>query len=927
MSEHPSPEAHQEESSASFNQQSSELKPVEKGSIDDHKTVSEEHIPNITPEEFAKLQQVGQRHIDPLGRVRSVDNDESDPGASLRSTREWQSRSGPVERLVKYLVGVNDRARSLIRSKRTDPDAENKAKDLYKHLTWLSDQTSSVKIKTMLTLNADDETTLSNIEGRTQDLFKLLLREFPDADKSVATPIATATASAVDIDHTPTGAHYLDIFKKIETAGAYQLTKESNPVLSEFDKLDEAVKELRTLGLTPEKLSEIEYDVARLKFVVLKGSIIKTYKKTEFNEDSAETMDGIFRDVISPLLDRLRTVTNHQVPDVIPLTRTVQKAAFIQELSRFEKETVTVIMFYLAAKAIRGTALGLTASTGVDTEPMKLPSTMSVFIQGFDNSNFATLLKPGGLGKCSEEALCSTEEYDTTGGARRIKEVNPTIGTRRVKVYDVNSANEVEKDVQVTAWGECMRLLDMFFAGTPPSLLTQERKAHYAKARRTFYQMNSESIYKMILEYNEAMRRERGEVSTEEVTKEQAIRAWNMSIMFYRPFVLAPSSFDKAAPAYYAFRPDYALGEIEGGTSNISPLMFFSILGFTSNHPDRVNTDTHSNGGLDYNPLGVVYTLDAFQVQDQAHGILSKIAKATIPKNIRHAIHFAFDKKGVDDKYYFLRDLPIAPLPVLGISIDNTDPTKPKKKGSYRAFIDPLSNMVVRDNNGTPKRFPVPAGSGISPDSMRFMTFADYIDSSNKNPLYPSGMILWEELPFSSAGVSKDSQQLRDQYSWWVNQAKNITAFYNDVLTAKPDAIAREGLDKMAALAKDIKYVTALLEPYGLEIEYGKINGNKLKRQLVLTVAFVQGAMMMALEHKSINEVKQKFSQYNLDISAGEKEMDANGNLVDVSPAKALKEGLDAVFLALEAGFQTAALTREFVANFAKQVEKISFYK
>jgi hypothetical protein len=48
-----------------------------------------EPAPDITPEEFARLQQAGQIHIDPRGRVRTAQRDETDAGISLRKRRAW----------------------------------------------------------------------------------------------------------------------------------------------------------------------------------------------------------------------------------------------------------------------------------------------------------------------------------------------------------------------------------------------------------------------------------------------------------------------------------------------------------------------------------------------------------------------------------------------------------------------------------------------------------------------------------------------------------------------------------------------------------------------------------------------------------------------------------------------------------------------
>ncbi|MBN1679362.1 MAG: hypothetical protein JW966_03670 [Anaerolineae bacterium] len=49
-----------------------------------------EPAPDITPEEFARLQQAGQIHIDPRGRVRTPATPTNiDAGISLRKRRAW----------------------------------------------------------------------------------------------------------------------------------------------------------------------------------------------------------------------------------------------------------------------------------------------------------------------------------------------------------------------------------------------------------------------------------------------------------------------------------------------------------------------------------------------------------------------------------------------------------------------------------------------------------------------------------------------------------------------------------------------------------------------------------------------------------------------------------------------------------------------
>lgn len=48
-----------------------------------------EPAPDISPEEFARLQQSGALHIDAQGRIRANRREEADPGVSLRKRRAW----------------------------------------------------------------------------------------------------------------------------------------------------------------------------------------------------------------------------------------------------------------------------------------------------------------------------------------------------------------------------------------------------------------------------------------------------------------------------------------------------------------------------------------------------------------------------------------------------------------------------------------------------------------------------------------------------------------------------------------------------------------------------------------------------------------------------------------------------------------------
>jgi hypothetical protein len=48
-----------------------------------------EPAPVITPDEFARLQQAGQVHIDSRGRVRTTRRSDTEAGVSLRKRRAW----------------------------------------------------------------------------------------------------------------------------------------------------------------------------------------------------------------------------------------------------------------------------------------------------------------------------------------------------------------------------------------------------------------------------------------------------------------------------------------------------------------------------------------------------------------------------------------------------------------------------------------------------------------------------------------------------------------------------------------------------------------------------------------------------------------------------------------------------------------------
>lgn len=48
-----------------------------------------EPAPDISPDEFARLQKMGEIHLDDQGRIRPRRREDNDPGVSLRKRRAW----------------------------------------------------------------------------------------------------------------------------------------------------------------------------------------------------------------------------------------------------------------------------------------------------------------------------------------------------------------------------------------------------------------------------------------------------------------------------------------------------------------------------------------------------------------------------------------------------------------------------------------------------------------------------------------------------------------------------------------------------------------------------------------------------------------------------------------------------------------------
>ena len=57
--------------------------------VEEARNLGGEPAPAVTPEEFARLQDAGQVHIDARGRVRTARRSDAEAGVSLRKRRAW----------------------------------------------------------------------------------------------------------------------------------------------------------------------------------------------------------------------------------------------------------------------------------------------------------------------------------------------------------------------------------------------------------------------------------------------------------------------------------------------------------------------------------------------------------------------------------------------------------------------------------------------------------------------------------------------------------------------------------------------------------------------------------------------------------------------------------------------------------------------
>lgn len=745
-------------------------------------------------------------------------------------------------------------------------------------------------------------------------------------------------------------------------------------------------------------LIAVEREVYTLEFRLYKAAILRTFENSEGNNDGTSTIDPLMTNVITPLLSNLK-----EVGGKAKFRNSELAGAMEAEATRFETYIVKLATLYFAEKVVRDHALGVTTSAD-QTSPMNMPGGLPVYAMGADNGVLKYFLEgeAGEMGSCKEAELRIAEEVKES--------VNPVLYTRKIKYFDyTKDCNDptitgeqrfVEKEVGINAWGQALRHLDDFFSGRAPEKLKKSRKEHYLARRRTFYAMTGREIVALVREFEEAELKVKFQEDLAEakrlgvsepnrnsdiykckITDKQAIRAWNTSIYLMRPFFQAPSSFDKAAPVYYAFNLDYIWQEKRAGTTDFSALMLGAIFGYCAPTLEELGLDGLSDEEFDKavkaklkekNPeksdreidelfkklditkesFGSTKLFESYSLKTEGETAAELAASFVAPKNIRktmlrvfeekdeelHHAHEAAKKKGQHapepfmHKYRFLADLPLFPLRASGSFINSSG----EPEVFFSPFVHPLTNMTLKDENGAPVRFFDPE-TGMPSDENTFMTFDDLRDLSQTSSYRPDGRLMYELLPLSApgdktaetVGASSDEDELvvaeegvdlgsfsgqivEEQITWWINQAKNIEAFYKNILTADEKTLAEHGAKNVAQMMKDSKYAINLMLPYAPYIrnyaleqkkrgktEIKKIKTETLIRRIILSVALIQGILLVA-QGKTTEEVKVRLNSYNL------------GD----------KEGVEAVMVALEAGFGSTALAKEFLDHLAKQIEK-----
>lgn len=672
----------------------------------------------------------------------------------------------------------------------------------------------------------------------------------------------------------------------LEIRGYYRIQVfTNNDFKTEFDRIKDRFRNLRSKNRRAEEIAALYQEFIRVSFVVLKATIIKSIESYEFNDDGAGKVDEKNRDLFTPLLSLLESFSN-EVQDV------GLRGVLEDEYKRFSDEVEVRVSFYLGARSVKNDVLGITDQASSDDIAMQLPSSVPVYMNNYTNELVGRLLR-------SEIPTCSVPELRSP----HIEELSPASEIRKARFYDRIAQQFVVEDVQTTAWAEALAHLDMFFEGRSPNGVSPDLRKKFAKARRELYLMSGADVFEVVDTFEKARLRKvynadlalaRSTPGTllpqpsdakyqSKITVKIARRAWNMCMPFMSPLALAPSSFNKPAPGYYALTPDYAMGEIAGSeagaTSDISALIYFSIIGLS--YPHLASGE---------NPYGLIHTFDAYEkaVDGNNAGLIKKIAAKTHPSRIRERMKLALEKKDFQEDYSFLVDLPLLPIYPDGVTHDSSAPTGNHLR--YRIFTTPLTNMVIRDGRGNAIHYP--DASGQPDEDNAIMTFDDLVDLDSISVECPNGRRLYEKMPFGPDNPGDE------EIKSWINQAKNIQNFFNQILFAKEPEFAEHAARTVAAgQNKLIKYATNVLQPWALMLREREINGDKLKNQLVLTIMLIQGILMIS-QGKSVEDVKQNFYKYSVGTS----------------------EGREAVITCIEAGFSTSALARNFVKQFAEQI-------
>lgn len=754
----------------------------------------------------------------------------------------------------------------------------------------LSDIEAELKNLTDLIEKVERDTNISGLSAKQQDyLQRTYLNIAKDLQKKLegARPTAGGT---VEPPKTSEG-----ILGGIETAIGAMLRKgyydfvvyTNNPLMNEVNRIKTDFRRIREKPHNKVEVDRLWNEFLRVQFVVYKATIVHIVEKFEFNDDSSSKVDEKKQGLFDPLLEELGALCG-EVP-------TDKRDIYQTEYLRFKHQIDAQVGFYLAAKSIKNQVLGITDSPSDPDVALELPRSNPVFFNGLTNKNIGSLLS-GGVGFCNEADLSYEGEMP----------FNRVIERRMVRFYNPETLRDENRVMEVTAWGQALRNLDLFFEGRVPKSVNESRRKDIQLRRRFIFQQESSSIHEIVCTYEEArlnklyekdlasydsrrppvgIRPNRKDEKYQiKITKEDSLRAWNMSVIFINPLRLAPSSFNKGAPGYYALSPDYAMGEIAGSesgtTSAVSALAYFGIVGPC--FPHLATAD---------NPYGLIFTFDQYENnQNVDGGVEEKIARTVHPKRIREKMRAALNSNGLGE-YEYLTELPLLPIWPNGFSTYTNSLGAELEKYRYNIFTTPLSNIPMRDSSGRVVRCP-DKDTRIPNDNNPIMTFDDFVDINSIDEDNPNGDRLYEMMPFAN------TQHLEEEVKSWMAQVKNAINFFQNILWLKEEQFANmSDLSALVAGNKDIKYAAGLLEPYALEKRYAGVSEEKLKMRIVLTVLLIQGILKLA-NNKKMDDVKAYIKRQTV------------GD----------REGREAVVVCLEAGFSTAAMARTFITQLAEQI-------